>query len=303
MHRLLAVLAVTAAPLAAAEPAAAAKPAVAKRYDLTYATVDGIKLQLDFAAPASGGPHPCVVCLHGGAWKAGSRKDLSRTTPLWNDFGTGDGSLIEALAARGFAAVSVSYRLVPKCKFPGQIQDAKTAVRYLREHAAELNIDPDRIAAMGFSAGGHIAALLGTATDVPEFEGELYKSRSSKVACVVNFFGPADLCLYCDTPGIEASFMVPLLGCKSCDGIAPYKKASPIEHVSADDPPFLHIHGTADPIVPVIHTERLHARMKAAGVKTEFIPVPGKGHGWFGPEAVASTEAAVKFLAANLKGK
>ncbi|MFO0848439.1 MAG: alpha/beta hydrolase [Gemmataceae bacterium] len=303
MHRLLAVLAVTTAPLPAAEPAATARPAVAKRYDLTYATVDGVKLQLDYAAPATGGPHPCVVCLHGGAWKAGSRKDLSRTTPLWNDFGTGDGSLIEALAARGFAAVSVSYRLAPKCKFPGQIQDAKTAVRYLRENASQLNIDPDRIAAMGFSAGGHIAALLGTATDVPEFEGEMYKNRSSKVACVVNFFGPADLCLYCDTPGIEAGFMVPLLGCKSCDGIAPYKKASPIEHVSADDPPFLHIHGTADPIVPVIHTERLHARMKAAGVKTEFIPVPGKGHGWFGPEAVASTEAAVKFLAANLKGK
>lgn len=283
-------------PLTAAEP-------VVKKYDLTYATADGRKLQLDYAAPATGGPHPCVVCLHGGAWKAGSRKDLSRTAPPWSDFGTGGGSLIDLLAARGFVAVSITYRLAPASKFPAQIQDAKTAVRYLRENAATLNIDPDRIGAMGFSAGGHIASLLGTATDVPEFEGELYKKQSSKVACVVNFFGPADLTLYCDTPGIEAGFMVPLLGCRSCDGLGPYKKASPLEYVSADDPPFLHIHGTADVIVPVLHTERLHARMKQVGVKSEFLPAPGKGHGWFGPDAVVTTEAAVKFLAANLKGK
>jgi acetyl esterase/lipase len=288
--------------LALAGSANAAGPVV-KKYDLTYATADGQKLQLDYAAPAAGGPHPCVVCLHGGAWKAGSRKDLSRTAPFFNDFGTGGGSLIELLAGRGFAAVSVTYRLAPKSKFPAQIQDAKTAVRYLRENAARLNIDPDRIAAMGFSAGGHLASLIGTAADVPEFEGDLYPGRSSRVACVVNFFGPADLTLYCDTPGIEASFMVPLLGCKSCDGLGPYRKASPLEHVSADDPPFLHVHGTADPIVPILHTERLHAKMKATGVRSEFIPMAGKGHGWFGPDAVASTEAAIKFLASNLRGK
>ena len=126
MSRSLFALIVLAGPLAAAEP-------VVKKYDLTYATADGKKLQLDYAAPASGGPHPCVVCLHGGAWKAGSRKELSRSAPFFSDFGTGGGSLIEMLAGRGFAAVSVSYRLAPGSKFPAQIQDAKTAVpRYAR---------------------------------------------------------------------------------------------------------------------------------------------------------------------------
>lgn len=307
-------------------PLLAAKPAnlnLERRYNLTYATEGRTALQLDFVAPKTSGPHPCVVCLHGGAWKAGSRKDLS-TPALWADFGIAGAlpraagtrditaplrtkrepaSLLDVLASQGFAAASVSYRLAPKNKFPTQIRDVKTAVRYLRAHAKELNIDPDRIAALGFSAGGHLASLLGTCSEVPEFEGELYAEQSSRVCGVVNFFGPADLTLYTQTPGIEQAFMVPLLGTASRDDLDVYKKASPIEHVSADDPPFLHIHGTVDLLVPMIHSERLHAKMKQAGVSSELMPMAGKGHGWFGPEAAVSTARAIQFLNAQFSRK
>lgn len=275
---------------------------IERQYDLTYAQVNGSKLQLDLARPKAGGPFPCVVCLHGGAWKMGSRKDLSE--PFGEvSFGIRGASLIEVLADRGFAAASVSYRLAPKSKFPAQIADAKTAIRYLRTHAKELNIDPERIAALGFSAGGHLAALLGTTGSVKdsEFIGELYPDESNAVNCVVDFFGPSDLSLYSATPGIEQMFFRPLFGAVFRENPDVFKKASPLYHITKDDPPFLLIHGTADLIVPVLHSELFHKKLIEVGVNSKLLPMPGKGHGWFGADAVKSTDAAVKFLSEHLR--
>lgn len=298
---LLAILVSAGLPIAAPPRAGAPAADLTIRNDITYATVNGVKLQLDYAAPKAGGPHPCVVLLHGGAWKMGSRKDLSRRPPADFDFGNDGKSLTEILAARGFAAVSVSYRLAPKDPFPAQIQDVKTAVRYLRANAKDLNIDPDRIGAFGFSAGGHLASLLGTSAGVKEFEGDLYPEQSSKVQCVVNFFGPADLCLYCETPGIETAFFKAFLGGTSKTKPEVFAKASPVSHVSKDSPPFLHVHGTADLIVPVIHTEAFHEKLLKAGAKSEYVPMKGHGHGWFGRDAEKSAEFALKFLGEHLK--
>jgi acetyl esterase/lipase len=303
----------------------AAGPPAVKKYDQTYAVVAGEALQLDFAAPPGPGPHPCVVCLHGGAWKGGSRKDLSRPA-LWADFGpagalpradttTGDltaplrtnsdgPSLLDVLAARGYAAVSVSYRLAPKHKFPAQIVDVATAVRHLRANAATYHIDPDRIAVCGFSAGGHLGSLLATAAGrVPEFVGPLYPEQPNAVRAVVNFFGPADLTLYEETPGIEQTALKPLFGGDPAGRHARYVQASPVTHASASSPPFLHQHGTADIIVPILHSERLHEKLKAAGVESELVRLKGKGHGWFGPDLVRSLDRAVAFLDRHLKGK
>jgi acetyl esterase/lipase len=288
--------------LLAAVPAAAAEPAVTLRPDITYATAGSQKLQLDLAVPSGPGPHPVVVCLHGGAWRYGSRKDLSRPSP-WADFGVRGKSLTESLAARGFAAASVSYRLAPGDKFPAQIEDVKTAVRFLRANAAKYDLDPDRVAALGFSAGGHLAALLGTADESAGFEGELYLEQSSRVQCVVDFFGPADLTLYTETPGLEAAYFAPLLGVRSRDRLDLYKKASPIEHVTKDAPPFLIFHGTADLLVPAIHSERLHEKLTAAGVKSELKTLKGKGHGWGGEDAARTAEESIRFLSEHLKGK
>ena len=270
--------------------------------DVVYETIDGEKLMLDIAIPKEGdGPFPLIIGLHGGAWKAGSRKDLSRGV-IWADFGNGSGSLIESLAAKGYVAASVSYRLAPKSKFPAQIQDAKTAVRFLRATAQKYKIDPNHVGVIGFSAGAHLAALMGTTTD-PKFAGDKYLEFSSKVDCVVDFFGPADLTLYTETPGIEASFMVPWLGESSTDHMDVYVDASPVSHAGKGSAPFLILHGTTDIVVPIIHSKRLHAKLTEAGVESELVPVRFKGHGWFGEEARDSFARTVKFFDRHLKTK
>ncbi|MCZ2341551.1 MAG: alpha/beta hydrolase [Bacteroidales bacterium] len=282
----------------------ATRTPIERQYNVVYAEVGGEKLRLDLARPRTGGPFPCVVCLHGGAWKMGSRKDLSE--PFGEvSFGIPGASLIEVLADRGFAAVSVSYRLAPRHQFPAQIHDAKAAVRFLRSQAAQLRIDPNRIAALGFSAGGHLAALLGTtgAAEDRVFGGTLFPHVKSDVACVVDFFGPSDLTLYSQTPGIEEIFFRPLLGALFQDNPTVYKKASPLNHVSADDPPFLLIHGTADLVVPIIHSERLHKKLRATGVESALLSLSGKGHGWSGEDMIQSTDATVKFLSKHLSEK
>ena len=299
MPRLFALLAVT----SLVGSAASAADALKVERDVVYATVDNEKLLLDLARPTTPGPHPCVVCLHGGAWKFGNKKDLSRVgrNDLTEVAIAARVSLIESLAAQGYVAVSVGYRLAPKAKFPAQIEDAKTAVRFLRANAAKFGLDPTRVAALGFSAGGHLAALLGTTDKDAGFDGPLYPEQSSAVQCVVDFFGPTDLTLYAEAEGIEKAYMVPLLGTRYGAKPEVYRKASPLEHVSKSAPPFLILHGTADFIVPVIHSERLHKKLLDAGVKSELRTVPGEGHGWTGPVLLDTMATVAKFLDANLK--
>lgn len=283
--------------LSAAEP-------VAVERDILYAVHNGEKMLLDIARPAKPGPHPCVVCLHGGAWKFGKKDHLSRTSRYLDvEFGSGKKSLIEWFAGEGYIAVSVGYRLMPKHKFPAPVEDAKTAIRFLRANAAKFDIDPDAIGIVGYSAGGHIAALVGTTTPDAGFEGTLYREQSSRVNCVVDFFGPTDLTLYTEAEGVEAAIFKPLLGSRYRDNPEIYRKASPIEHVSKDAPPFLILHGTADILVPIIHSERFHKKLLDAGVKSEMKTLSGEGHGWTGDVAIQTMGMVTKFLAANLKSK
>jgi acetyl esterase/lipase len=272
---------------------------VVRRYDLPYAAADAKYQKIDLVVPKAGGPHPVVVCIHGGAWKIGSRQDLSKP-PKKPDPGADPRCFLDRLADKGFAAASVGYRLAPKDRFPAQIADAKAAIRYLRANAAALNLDPDRVAVMGFSAGGHLAALVGTTPGRPEFDPGVFPGQSDRVSCVVNVFGPTDLTLYRDTPGVDRAIIAPLLGPE--DGSADlHAKASPLTYVTRDAPPFLTIHGTADLVVPVIHAERLHEKLLAAGAKSEFYPVRGEGHGWGEAVVVETSAVAVRFLAKHLQ--
>jgi acetyl esterase/lipase len=283
--------------------ARAAEPIRVER-DIEYGTVDGVKLQLDIATPTTPGPHPCVVCFHGGAWKAGNKSHLSyQSRYLDVDFGSGKMSLLEWLARQGYVAVTVGYRLAPEHKFPAQIEDAKTAIRFLRKQANRYRLDPDRIAAMGYSAGGHIVALLGTTDPSVGFEGSLYREQSSKVNCVIDFFGPTDLSLYGVSEGLVNTVFKPLMGCRYSEKPDVYKKASPIEHVSKSAPPFLILHGTADILVPIIHSERFHEKLLSAGVKSELKTYSGAGHGWSGDSAKDSMQSVTQFLESNLKAK
>lgn len=274
-----------------------AKPLPVKvERNIVYSNAGGEKLMLDLAAPEEGGPYPAVVLLHGGAWMAGNRTDLSKAPKK------GVPSIIEEVAARGYVVASPTYRLAPKHKFPAQIEDARTAVRFLRSNAKKYNLDPDKIAAGGFSAGGHLALLIGTA-DKKSFENPEYPEQSSRVQAVISFFGPTDLRLYAASEGLVDAYMVPWLGkeCKTNDAI--FKKASPIEYVTKDDPPVLMIHGTADIVVPIVHSERMLKKLEETGVKAELITVKGEGHGWNGAAAAKSTLDAVRFLDEHLKGK
>jgi acetyl esterase/lipase len=234
--------------------------------------------------------------FHGGAWVGGNRKDLSVG-------GRSAASIMEVVAARGYVAASVGYRLAPKHKFPAQIQDARSAVRFLRAHAKEYGIDKDKFAAGGFSAGGHLALLLGLAEKVEGWDAGGDTSESAKVQCVIDFFGPTDLSLYTTTPAIADGYLVPVFGKAAKTDPKVYKKASPINYVSKDAPPILMIHGTFDLVVPVIHSENMLEKLKEAGAKAQLITVRGAGHGWSGPALTRSLNDAIKFLDTHLKGQ
>ncbi len=297
MLRPLLVLVALAGPVFAAEP-------VAIQRDIEYAVHDGEKMLLDIAKPSTPGPHPAIVCLHGGAWKFGKKDHLSKTSRYLDvEFGTGRKSLIEWLAGEGYVAVSVGYRLMPKHKFPAPVEDAKTAIRFLRANAAKYDLDPDRVGIVGYSAGGHIASLVGTTSADAGFDGTLYREHSSKVTCVVDFFGPTDLALFVEAEGVESAIFKPMLGARYRENPELYRKASPIEHVTKDAPPFLILHGTADILVPIIHSERFHKKLLDAGAKSEMKTLPGQGHGWTGDVAVKTMGMVTTFLEANLKGK
>ncbi len=266
---------------------------------IVYGTADGQKLQLDMARPKEGGPYPLVMLMHGGAWRYGSRADLSRNGRDAN--GKSLPSIIETVAAHGYVAVSVGYRLAPKYKFPAQLEDARAALDFLRGNAKKYDIDPDRIAAGGFSAGSHLALLLGL--DAPEGKGGNGGDPPPRLKAVISFFAPTDLSLYKASPGLESAYFVPVFGKDGKIEEEVYKKASPITHVSGDDPPVLLVHGTLDFIVPIIHSERLYKKLKDAGVDAEMITVPGGGHGWGGATATKTTLDAIKFLDEHLKVK
>jgi acetyl esterase/lipase len=281
-----------------------AAPAITVERDVLYATAGGEKLMLDIARPTTPGPYPVLVGFHGGAWKYGNRRDLSKPVGGMLDFGSaGPRSLIELIAEQGYVVVSASYRLAPTHKWPAQIEDAKTAIRFLRANAKKYDIDPEHVGAFGFSAGGHIVALLGTVDKSEGLEGTLYPEHSSKVQCVVDYFGPTDLTLYAESDGLEKAYMKPFLGAKFKDKPDVYKQASPLFHVKSNAAPTLIVHGTADVIVPIIHSERFLEKLTEANVPSRMITVKGKGHGWEGQPAVDARIESVKFFDSYLKAK
>jgi acetyl esterase/lipase len=278
-----------------------AEPAIKLEEAVNYATAGDEKLLLDIAIPPGGGPFPCVVCFHGGAWRYGSRRDLSGAFKDRN--GPVAASLIELLATRGFVAVSVGYRLAPRHKFPAMIEDARSAIRFLRANARNFKVDPDKVAALGFSAGGHLALLAGLCDKSAGFDVGENLTTSGRAQCVVDFFGPTDLALYARSEGIEDAYLVPVFGkeCKSDPAI--YRKASPLTYVTKDAPPILFLHGTLDLIVPIKHSELLQKALVDAGAQAGMYTVPLAGHGGWNDRDMARAQAEVfKFLDSHLKG-
>ncbi len=239
--------------------------------DLEYARVGPKSLRLDLYLPqrTSGERLPAVIWIHGGAWLSGS-KENTRAFEVLGD---------------GYAVASINYRLSFEGTFPAQIHDCKAAVRWLRAHADQYGLDPERIGVWGSSAGGHLAALLGTTGDVVELEGTVGGDldQSSRFQAVCDFFGPSDFLSVLE--GAWSSVRSPtspqalLLGGPVADRVELARLASPVAHASPDDPPFLIVHGDRDLVAPLNQSVRLYQALRAAGVEVALHVVKGAGHG------------------------
>jgi len=221
--------------------------------------------------PDGQGPFPLIVFIHGGGWQDGDKILNAK-------------HLASLQVSRGFALASINYRLSGEALFPAQIEDCKSAVRWLRAHADAYGINPDKIVAWGSSAGGHLAALVGTSAEVAELEdlSAGNSSHSSRVQAVIDWYGPTDFLQMGgshDGPGSPESKLV---GCAIQTCPDKVKAANPITYVSKDDPPFLIQHGDADPVVPYSQSQLLHDALIGAGLESTFELVAGAAHG--GPE-------------------
>ncbi len=288
---LMVVLVIAANVAALRAQAGGAKACYKSIADVQYAQVGDQKLLLDLFIPATTAKPPLVVFIHGGGWRSGSRKDVF---PLF-------------LAKNGYAVASIEYRLSQVAVFPAQIFDCKGAVRWLRAHAGDYGYDRSRVVAMGTSAGGHLAVLLGTSGGVSELEGDVggHLDQSSRVQAVADFFGPADFILRSeDQPqqtDKEGGKVYQLLGKPVKQNEAFARLASGAFHVTADDPPMLVVHGTADKTVFPNQSKRICDVYQSLGLKAEFHSIEGAGHG--GP-AFSSAECqqwVLEFLKRELK--
>jgi acetyl esterase/lipase len=198
----------------------------------------------------------------------------------------------------------VGYRFSQEAKFPAQIHDCKAAVRWLRANAEKYNLDTNRFAAWGASAGGHLVALLGTSGGVGDLEGMINDLHaSSRVQAVVDWFGPTDF-LHIGEPESDLRHNAPdspesrLIGGTLLEHKDLAAKASPITYVSKNAPPFLIMHGDTDRTVPFEQSERFYEALKKAGVDATLVPMKGAGHGFGGPKAI---EPVREFLNRCLK--
>jgi acetyl esterase/lipase len=237
--------------------------------------------KLDIYIPENSGDlMPCLVWIHGGAWMLGSKDRLAQE--------------IDTLLHHGYVVASTGYRLSRESIFPAQIYDCKAAIRYLKENCEKYKIDSSRIAVAGASAGGHLASLTGTSSDISDLEDKTqgYKNASSRVQAVIDFYGPTDFLIMDmlpDSPPDSCGEMNPhlspdspeslLLGCNIQDCPEKVKFANPITYITADDPPFLILHGTFDCVVTPRSSIIFEKRLKEKGIPVKLHLVKHAGHG------------------------
>jgi acetyl esterase/lipase len=254
--------------------------------DLQYVEGGHERNRLDLYLPDKAeGRLPLVVWIHGGAWQAGDK----------------EGCPALPLLTKGYAVASINYRLSQHAVFPAQIEDCKAAIRWLRANAAKYHLDPEHIGVWGSSAGGHLVAMLGTAGGVKEFEGKGGNlDQSSRVQCVVDWFGPSSLATmggWHDGPGSPESR---LIGGTVPENKEKARKASPVTYVGKDSAPFLIMHGDQDNTVPPGQSDELAAALKKAGVEVTLQVVKGNGHGGPGFNSPENRRLIEEFFAKHL---
>jgi len=236
--------------------------------DVTYGLADGQPLLLDIYRPRGlKSTRPGVILIHGGGWVEGNKSSQRE--------------LANSLTEAGYVAIAVGYRLArdDRSRYPAQADDVRQAVRWVRSNAAYVGIDPDRLGVFGHSAGGHLAALLGT-TDLPPPAGTSLRSPSSRATCVVDCCGPTDFTDETSPPvGPSIADVIPrFFGKTRREAPEAYRDASPVSHVDALSAPTLIIHGTSDQIVPIDQSRKLRDALQQARVEVKLVELEGEGH-------------------------
>lgn len=265
--------------------------------NVTYVVRGEHQLQLDLYLPARppSSPLPAIVFVHGGGWQTGVRANF---TPM-----------AIRMAERGFAAATVSYRLSPEARYPAAIHDVKAALRWVRAHAADYGIDPDRIAVSGGSAGGQIASLVGVTNGIGSFDPDGGANAVSSAAqAIVNIDGLSDFTSEAarkeeDNPAKQPSAAGAWFGGTYAQQTALWREASPTFHVGPKTPPILFI-GSAQARFAVGREEMVQ-KLKAQGIATQTVLLPETPHSFwlFDPWLDPTVEATVAFLRAHMAGR
>jgi acetyl esterase len=233
--------------------------------DIEYCNAGGVSLKMDAWVPDGKGPFPTVIMVHGGGWQNGDKQ--KNYQPFF-----------EPLTKAGFAWFTVNYRLAPQYHYPAAVDDVVTAIRFIEKHAPEYKVDMKRVAITGESAGGHIVSLIGA-----RYGHELH------LTAVVPFYPVNDfeaIVVGQDRTDGAVKAISAFFGFTEPDEKARrlMREGSPITYVKKGMPPYLFVHGTADPLVKFRQSEAMCARMKQAGSQCEIYAVEGGRHGMVGWE-------------------
>lgn len=277
-------------------------PAKAQEADTTYKPVeypDGFSSQLNvvytkvkdwegkmdlYLPPKQKGPSPVVINIHGGGWNKGVKESQTGFNTFFK---------------MGYAVANIEYRLTGQATAPAAVEDARCALIYLTRNAKELNIDINKIVVMGGSAGGHLALMAGLLANDHRFDTNCPGVENIKVAAIIDKYGITDVWDWGYGTKITSRSATRWLGAKASDK-AFAMSVSPINYVHKDNPPVFIVHGDADPTVPYQQSVDLHKKLKEAGVKTEFITVPGGLHGKFDKEKNSEINKAIAAFLTDL---
>ena len=251
--------------------------------NVSYVEDGDPRQEADIYVPSGEGPFPGVLMIHGGAWTTGSKSHMLAHAR----------KVVDA----GYTVVAMNYRLAPKHRFPAQLDDCKAAVRWMRANAEKYKIDGARIAAYGYSAGGHLACMLGVTDAEDGLEGDVPQDAPpTRVQCVVAGGAPCEF----RTMPKKVTVLAYWLGGSRAEQPENYKLASPTTFATGDDPPVFFFHGENDTLVPQTSPKALQASLAGQGIDCEFYVVPKKGHIGAFLDGRPPLEA-VKFLDAALK--